>query len=113
MTADPRAYLPTATDAGLAAAARLWAEAPRLGLDTEFIRTNTFYHRLGLVQVSDGRTSWLVDPLAARDLSPLAARDLSPLAAVVRSPGINILHPASSDMEGFYRAPRVLPDPPF
>ncbi|MBW8874467.1 MAG: ribonuclease D [Acidobacteria bacterium] len=105
MTADPRAYLPIDTDEGLAAAARSWAEAPLLGLDTEFIRTNTFYHRLGLIQVSDGRTSWLVDPLAARDLSPLAG--------VFRSPGIKILHSASEDMEVFYRALGVLPEPLF
>jgi len=105
MTADPRAYVPIDSDGALAEVARLWAEAPLLGLDTEFIRTNTFYHRLGLIQVSDGRTSWLVDPLAARDLSPLAA--------VFRSPGIKILHSASEDMEVFYRAFGVLPEPLF
>ncbi len=105
MTADPRAYLPIDSDVALAGAAQGWIEAPLLGLDTEFIRTNTFFHRLGLIQVSDGRTSWLVDPLAARDLSPLAA--------VFRSPGIKILHSASEDMEVFYRALGVVPEPLF
>ena len=76
-----------------------------LGLDTEFVRTNTFYHRLGLIQVSDGRASWLVDPLAARDLSPLAE--------VFRSPGVKVLHSASEDIEVFYRALGVLPAPLF
>ena len=54
MTSDPRAYTPIRTDADLAAAAERWAAAPVLGLDTEFVRTNTFYHRLGLIQVADG-----------------------------------------------------------
>jgi ribonuclease D len=105
MTGDPRAYTPVRTDAALAEAAELWAAAPVLGLDTEFVRTNTFYHRLGLIQVSDGETSWLVDPLAARDLSPLAA--------VFRSPGVKVLHSASEDIEVFYRALGVLPEPLF
>src|SRR5204863_4820421 len=103
MTADPRAFIPIDSDQALARAARLWAEAPLVGLDTEFIRTNTFFHRLGLIQVSDGRTSWLVDPLTARDLSPLVE--------VFRSPGIKILHSASEDMEVFYRALGVVPEP--
>lgn len=105
MTGDPRAYTPIRTDAALAAAAERWAAAPVLGLDTEFVRTNTFYHRLGLIQVSDGEASWLVDPLAARDLSPLVA--------VFRSPGVKVLHSASEDIEVFYRALGVLPEPLF
>lgn len=105
MTGDPQAYTLITTDAALAEASRLWAEAPVLGLDTEFVRTNTFFHKLGLIQVSDGRTSWLVDPLAARDLTPLAE--------VFRSPGIKVLHSASEDMEVFYRNLGVLPEPLF
>ncbi|MFL6259665.1 MAG: ribonuclease D [Thermoanaerobaculia bacterium] len=105
MTGDPRAYTPIRTDAALAAAAEGWAAAPVLGLDTEFVRTNTFYHRLGLIQVSDGETSWLADPLAASDLSPLAA--------VFRSPGVKVLHSASEDIEVFYRALGLLPEPLF
>jgi ribonuclease D len=105
MTGDPRSYTPIRTGAALAAAAERWATAPVLGLDTEFVRTNTFYHRLGLIQVADGATSWLVDPLAARDLSPLAA--------VFRSPGVKVLHSASEDIEVFYRALGVLPEPLF
>src|SRR5829696_8936552 len=103
MTVDPQAYTLISTDAALAEAGRRWAEAPVLGLDTEFVRTNTFFHKLGLVQVSDGSTSWLVDPLAARDLAPLGE--------VFRSPGVKVLHSASEDMEVFYRALGVLPEP--
>jgi ribonuclease D len=105
MTDDPRAFTFLDTDDALAEAAGRWAAAPVLGLDTEFVRTNTFYHRLGLIQVSDGRASWLVDPLAARDLSPLGE--------VFRSPGVKVLHSASEDIEVFYRALGVLPAPLF
>lgn len=30
---------------------------PSIGLDTEFVRTNTFYAKLGLVQISDGKNA--------------------------------------------------------
>jgi ribonuclease D len=105
MTDDARIFTFLDTDDALAEAAGRWAVAPILGLDTEFVRTNTFYHRLGLIQVSDGRTSWLVDPLAARDLSPLGE--------VFRSTGVKVLHSASEDIEVFYRALSVLPAPLF
>jgi ribonuclease D len=105
MAVEREAFTLIQSDAALGEAARRWAEAPALGLDTEFVRTNTFYHRLGLIQVFDGSAAWLVDPLAARDLAPLSA--------VFRSPGIKILHSASEDIEVFYRALGVLPAPLF
>lgn len=86
-------------------AARRWLEAPVLGLDTEFVRTNTFYHRLGLVQVADADRVWLADPLAAGDLAPLAE--------VLAAPGLKVVHSASEDIEVFYRALGVLPAPLF
>ena len=85
------------TAAGLAAAAERWMAGPTLALDTEFVRERTFYPRLGLIQVADASTIYLVDPLAVRDLSPLAA--------VCRAPGVlKVLHSASEDVEVFYRA---------
>lgn len=105
MAGDPSAFILINLQAALDAAARRWAEAPALGLDTEFVRTNTFYHRLGLIQISDGQSTWLVDPVAVRDLSPLAE--------VFRSPGVKVLHSGSEDIEVFYRALGVLPEPLF
>ena len=49
MPGDPRAYTLFETRDSLAEASRRWAEAPVLGLDTEFVRTNTFFHKLGLI----------------------------------------------------------------
>ena len=105
MPEDPRAYILIETSDTLAEVSRRWAEAPALGLDTEFVRTNTFFHKLGLVQVSDGWTSWLIDPLAVRDFSPLAE--------VLRSPAVKVLHSASEDIEVFHRFLGALPEPLF
>jgi ribonuclease D len=105
MAEDSGAYTLVETSDALAELSRRWAEAPVLGLDTEFVRTNTFFHKLGLIQVSDGRTSWLVDALAVGDLSPLAA--------VFRSPGVKLIHSASEDVEVFYRFLGALPAPLF
>ena len=33
-----------------------------MGLDTEFVRTNTFYGKLGLLQISDSNKCYLIDP---------------------------------------------------
>jgi ribonuclease D len=42
-----------------------------IALDTEFIRTDTFYPKIALIQLSDGGSIWLVDVLAIDDFSPL------------------------------------------
>lgn len=36
---------------------------PYIALDTEFVRTRTYYPQLGLVQLYDGETLSLIDPL--------------------------------------------------
>jgi ribonuclease D len=95
-----------ATEGALAAAARRWLAAPAVALDTEFVRERTFFPRLGLVQIADGRTCYLLDPLAVRDLGPLAE--------VCRAAGtLKVLHSASEDMEVFYRTLGTVPAPLF
>ncbi|MEQ8956280.1 MAG: ribonuclease D [Gammaproteobacteria bacterium] len=51
----------------LAAYCQNWARQHWLALDTEFIRTNTFYPRLGLLQIADESGYYLADPLAIDD----------------------------------------------
>lgn len=46
-------------------------DASLLALDTEFIRTRTFYAKPGLYQLFDGKHTGLIDPVAVSDLSPL------------------------------------------
>lgn len=47
-----------------------WRETEVLALDTEFIRTNTYYPLAGLIQVNDGQSNTLIDPLAIDDWYP-------------------------------------------
>ncbi len=85
-------------------AAKVWHRRPLLGLDTEFVRERTYHANLGLVQISDGQTVWLVDPLALDSLEPLA--DL------LRDPDIQkIFHSPSEDLEVLQYAVGALPEP--
>ena len=85
--------------------------SPVLAVDTEFMRRNTFYPQVALLQLcfeggDAGGTAWLVDPLALQDPSPLAA--------LLTDPGVEkVLHSASEDLEVFQRWLGVLPQPLF
>ncbi len=75
-----------------------------LALDTEFVRTRTYYPRLGLLQLYDGERVSLVDPLAISDWTPFVALLTDP--AVVK-----FLHASSEDLEVFLNAFGVVPQP--
>lgn len=87
------------------------SDSPAVAVDTEFMRRNTFYPQVALVQLcfeggGAGDTAWLVDPLALKDPSPLAA--------LLADPGVEkVLHSASEDLEVFQRWLGVLPQPLF
>lgn len=63
-----------------------------LGLDTEFMRTDTFLPRLALVQVQVAERIALVDPTAGADPAPLAAVLSDPERTIV-------MHSAGEDLE--------------
>lgn len=65
-----------------------------IGLDTEFMRVDTFLPRLALVQIEiDGRIA-LIDPTA--ELDP------TPLASILSDPArVCVMHSASEDLEAF------------
>lgn len=67
----------------------------RIALDTEFVRTRTFFARLGLIQICDGETGYLIDPIAVKDLSPLA-----PILEAERP--VKVLYSCSEDLEVLY-----------
>lgn len=81
-----------------------WSQAEILALDTEFIRTDTFYPKGALVQVCDGKTSCLIDPLVIPDLSPFALILSNPCI-------VKVLHSCSEDLEVFDRLFNTLPNP--
>jgi ribonuclease D len=108
---DQNAPIPTSsrlvdTDADLRELCRTWRRRPALGIDTEFVRTRTFYPKLGLVQVSDGETNALVDPVKLEDLEPLAE--------IFRAEEIiKVFHSCGEDLEVLYHHFGAVPRPLF
>ena len=49
-----------------------WRSLPFIAIDTEFIRTNTFYPKIGLLQIADHFECYLIDPLHIEDWSCFA-----------------------------------------
>ena len=83
------------------------AHAPYLALDTEFLRDQTYYPKLCLIQVAAPGVAGIIDPLATE-------LDLTPFYDLVRRPDIvKVLHAARQDIEIFFLQGGVLPDPLF
>ena len=92
------------TAAQLEAAERGWSSCNVLGIDTEFVRERTYRADLGLVQVSDGATAWLWDPLPFDSGEPMA-RLLS------RPDCLKVLHSGSEDLEVLLLSLGAIPEP--
>ncbi len=73
-------------------------------LDTEFVRTRTFYPKLGLIQLFDGEQVSLIDPQCIQDFSPFVA--------LLKNPKVmKVLHACSEDLEVFLHEFKQLPEP--
>lgn len=79
-----------------------YTQAELLAIDTEFVRTRTLYPKLGLIQINDGKTLALVDPVAIADLTPFW--QLMENANIVK-----VLHACSEDLEVFLTAGNCRP----
>lgn len=75
-----------------------------IALDTEFVRTRTYYPQLGLLQIYDGEQISLVDPLTITAWQPL-------IALLSDSSITKFLHAGSEDLEVFLHSFGVLPTP--
>ncbi|HEY1077821.1 MAG TPA: ribonuclease D, partial [Fontimonas sp.] len=94
------------TPDALAAAAARWKTSRFLAVDTEFIRVDTYYPQLCLVQVRDEQASALVDTIALKDLTPLLD--------ALYTPGIvKLFHAAGQDLEILVRLRGSCPQPLF
>lgn len=93
-------------DDQLAELCSAWRNQAAIAVDTEFMRSDTFYPIAGLLQIGDGKGCYLIDPLAIKNLAPL--RDLM-LDTVVTK----VLHSCSEDLEVFQRWLGVVPEPLF
>ena len=84
--------IPIADDAALATVAARLADAPRLALDTEFMRERTYFAELAFLQVADSTEVALIDPLGQLDRARLAR--------LLAAPGqVKVLHAARQDIE--------------
>ncbi|KAA1187292.1 ribonuclease D [Photorhabdus heterorhabditis] len=92
------------TDAQLQQVCERAKEHSKIALDTEFVRTRTYYPQLGLIQLYDGEQLSLIDPLNITNWQPF--REL------ITNPQIlKFLHAGSEDLEVFLNAFQCLPEP--
>lgn len=92
------------TPAQLEAAEAAWSRSGVLGIDTEFVRERTYRADLGLVQVSDGATAWLWDPLRFESGAAIAR--------LLANPAITkVMHSVSEDLEVLLNAIGAVPEP--
>ena len=73
-------------------------------LDTEFVRTRTYYPQLGLIQLYDGENLSLIDPTVIDDMTAFVQllQDTSVL---------KVLHACGEDLEVFHNSYGCLPYP--
>ncbi|MCV6627565.1 MAG: ribonuclease D [Cellvibrionaceae bacterium] len=94
------------SDQRLAELCQQWQQQAAIAVDTEFMRSSTFFPKVGLLQIGDGKANYLIDPLAISALEPL--RQLWQNPAVTK-----VLHACSEDLEVFQHWLGVLPTPMF
>lgn len=103
-SADRPVMVETATQ--LEHAVKDWLDCEVLGIDTEFVRERTWRADLGLIQLSDGKTVWLVDPLKTGPLHPM--KNLFDANGIVK-----ILHAPSEDLDVLLYTTGTVPRPLF
>lgn len=92
------------TNAQLAEYCSTIANANAIALDTEFVRTKTFYPHLGLLQVFDGQSAALIDPLQITQWQPFLT--------LLSSPAIEkYFHSCSEDIDVFLSHFKCIPSP--
>ena len=79
-----------ADNQSLASAVALWQD--HIALDTEFIRTNTYYPMPGLYQIATGEDVYLIDPLSIDDWQPFQDYLVDPSTT-------KIMHACLEDLE--------------
>lgn len=92
------------TESQLAEACEHWLGLDRIAIDSEFMRVDTFYPQLALIQVNDGKQTYLIDPIAIKDWSALRAVFTAPSV-------VKVLHSPSEDFDAFFHNVGVLPRP--
>ncbi len=94
------------TEKGLADFCGQLKSSPTLAIDTEFVRERTYYHKLGLIQVFDGKYCAAIDPIRISNLKPF-------LDLVCNQNTIKVFHAARQDLEILHRLCDGLIQPVF
>ncbi len=95
------------TTEGVEALCAELAKSPYIALDTEFMRDQTYWPKLCLLQVASPDVEAIIDPLA-EGISLAAFHALLADKAIVK-----VFHAARQDIEIFFQQAGVLPDPLF
>ncbi len=83
------------------------SSAPYVALDTEFMRDQTYWPKLCLIQIATPQHAAIIDPLAE-------GIDLAPFYELIKSPNIvKVLHASRQDIEIFHQQGGVIPNPLF
>jgi len=77
-----------------------WLQEPVVSIDTEFMRTNTYFSKPGLIQIADSQGVYIIDPLKVTNLHPLGELLCSDKV-------IKVMHAMSEDIELLYHATEV------
>src|SRR5580765_2050722 len=81
--------------------------AAYLALDTEFMRDQTYWPKLCLIQIAAPGHEAIIDPLAE-------GIDLTPFYDLLKKPNVvKVLHAARQDIEIFHHQGGMIPDPLF
>ncbi|MDP6969756.1 MAG: ribonuclease D [Gammaproteobacteria bacterium] len=97
-------YIYVDSDADLLSACEYLHRGTQVALDTEFMRVDTFYPQVGLVQLSDAERTYLIDPLTIHDWQPLQSLLVSPRVS-------KVLHACAEDLEVFRHWLGIVPTP--
>ncbi len=92
------------TNIALAEMCQKVSKQKTLMLDTEFVRTRTFYPKLGLIQLFDHKDVYLIDPTTIDDFSSF-------IKLLANQNIIKVLHACSEDLEVFVHYFKQMPQP--
>lgn len=90
------------TDDALAQLCVSLSQQTAIAIDTEFVRTRTYFAHIGLLQVADSHGVYLIDPLTIKNTQPFA--DILTNPSIVK-----VIHACSEDLEVFHHAFGVYP----
>ncbi len=88
-------YIWVSSQDELSAAIEACSQGDWVAVDTEFMRTDTYYPKVGLLQLGTPQANFLIDPLAISDVSPI-------VTLLEDSSVLKVLHSGSEDIEVYH-----------